>query len=110
MAQKSTARSFDRMASNGSHRAGVVETGAYEAVQGRIDELTAATVLRIECNDPARATVLLRLRADVASVREEGGELFVTLASRDPRAVTAYIAYVLFDSGFQLYRLQLDHA
>jgi ABC-2 type transport system ATP-binding protein len=86
----------------------IVDRGRVVA-QGRIDELTAGAVLRIECSDPARAAVLLRLRADVDSVREEGDELFVQLASCDPRAVTAYIAYVLFDSGFQLYRLQLDH-
>jgi ABC-2 type transport system ATP-binding protein len=86
----------------------IVDRGKVVA-HGRIDELTAGAVLRIECSDPARAAVLLRLRADVEGVREEGDELFVQLATAEPRAVTAYIAYVLFDAGFQLYRLQLDH-
>jgi ABC-2 type transport system ATP-binding protein len=86
----------------------IVDRGKVVA-QGPIDQLTAGAVLRIECSDPARAAVLLRLRADVQSLREEDGQLFLQLSASDPRAVTAYIAYVLFDAGFQLFRLQLDH-
>jgi ABC-2 type transport system ATP-binding protein len=86
----------------------IVDRGRVVA-QGRIDDLTAGAVLRIECSDAARAAVLLRMRADVEAVREDDGGLFVQLASAEPRAVTSYIAYVLMDAGFQLYRLQLDH-
>jgi len=81
-------------------------------LQGRIADLTAdaAAVLRLECSTPARAAVLLRMRTDVESVREEAGELLVHLASDDLRGSTAHIAHVLLDAGFELYRLQLDHA
>jgi ABC-2 type transport system ATP-binding protein len=81
-------------------------------LQGRIDDLSAdaAPILHLECSDPARAAVLLRLRAGVESVREDGDELVVQLESLDPKAETAHIAQVLLDAGFRLYRLQLDHA
>jgi ABC-2 type transport system ATP-binding protein len=80
-------------------------------VQGRIEELVsdAATTLRIECSDPARAAVLLRVRADVKDVHEADGELVLELADDDPRATTAQIAHVLLDAGFELYRLQPEH-
>src|SRR5262245_12425238 len=79
-------------------------------LQGEIADLAArsATVLRLECSDPARAAVLLRLRADVELVREEDEQLAVELSGDDPRAATAHIAHVLLDAGFELYRLQLD--
>jgi ABC-2 type transport system ATP-binding protein len=81
-------------------------------LQGRIDDLSAdaAPILHLECSDPARAALLLRLRAGVESVREDGDELVVQLESLDPKAETAHIAQVLLDAGFRLYRLQLDHA
>jgi ABC-2 type transport system ATP-binding protein len=80
-------------------------------LQGRIADFTAhaATILRLECSDPARAAVLLRLRADVERVREEDDQLVVQLLGDDPRAATAHIAHVLLDAGFELYRLQPDH-
>src|SRR5262249_2808439 len=80
-------------------------------VQGRIEELVsdAATMLRIDCSDPERAAVLLRVRADVQSVREADGELVLELADDDPRTTTAQIAHVLLDAGFELYRLQPEH-
>ena len=86
----------------------IVDRGTV-VLQGRIDDLveSSGAVLRIECSDPARAAALLRLRMDVASVRQEGSELVLHLAGADPRRTTAYIARVLFDDGFDLYRLQL---
>jgi ABC-2 type transport system ATP-binding protein len=77
----------------------IVDRGRVLA-QGPINELTAGPVLCIECSDPARAAVLLRMRADVETVREDDGGLFVQLASAEPRAVTSYVAYVLMDAGF----------
>ena len=81
-------------------------------LQGRVADLTAdgATRLRVECADPARAALLLRLRPDVDEVREEGDGLVVELATADARATTAQIARVLLDAGFDLYRLQLERA
>jgi len=80
-------------------------------LQGRLADLrdSADAVLRIDCSDPARAAVLLRLREDVAGVREEEGQLVLRLAADDARTETAAIAHVLLDAGFELYRLQLDH-
>jgi ABC-2 type transport system ATP-binding protein len=80
-------------------------------LQGRLADLRdgADAVLRIDCSDPARAAVLLRLRVDVAGVREEEGQLVLRLAADDARTETAAIAHVLLDAGFELYRLQLDH-
>ena len=79
-------------------------------LQGRVADLTAqtSTRLRLECTDHARAALLLRLRADVAEVREENGGLVVELAGDEPRATTTQIARVLLDAGFDLYRLQLE--
>ena len=81
-------------------------------LQGSVADLTAdgATRLRVECADPARAALLLRLRADVDDVREEGDRLVVKLATGDARTTTAQIARVLLDAGFDLYRLQLERA
>jgi ABC-2 type transport system ATP-binding protein len=80
-------------------------------LQGLIEDLTAdaAPTLRLECSDSARATVLLQLRPDVDSVREDDGALLLDLAPGDPRATTAHIARVLLDAGFELYRLQPEH-
>src|SRR5262245_47679368 len=80
-------------------------------LQGRLADLIAdtAATLRVECSDPVRAAILLRVRRDIESVRQESNELLIELSGDDPRAVTALIARVLLDSGFQLYRLQLDH-
>src|SRR5262249_48690255 len=80
-------------------------------LQGPIADLIAhtAATLRVECSDPARAAILLRVRRDVERVREEGNELLIELSGDDPRTVTAHVAQVLLDSGFQLDRLQLDH-
>ena len=81
-------------------------------LQGQIDELRAgaAATLRIECSDPARATMLLQLRTDVESVRTEDNMLVLQLAGDNPRTATAHVAHVLLDAGFDLYRLELDHA
>jgi ABC-2 type transport system ATP-binding protein len=81
-------------------------------LQGRVDELTAGTStrLRVECADHARAALLLRLRPDVAAVREENGTLLVELAGDNARESTAQIARVLLDAGFDLYRLQPERA
>ena len=80
-------------------------------VQGRIDDLVSdlATTLRVDCSDPARAAVLLRVRADVRSMEENEGELVLELADDDPRATAAKIAHLLLDAGFELYRLQPEH-
>ena len=77
----------------------------------RIEELTAEATptLRLECSDPARATVLLQLRSDVDNVREEDGALLLHLVPGDPRATAAHIARVLLDAGFELYRLHPEH-
>jgi ABC-2 type transport system ATP-binding protein len=81
-------------------------------LQGRVAELTAgtATRLRVECADPARAALLLRLRPDVDAVHEDNGGLLVELAGDDARTSTAEIARILLDAGFDLYRLQLQRA
>src|SRR5262249_60211075 len=80
-------------------------------LQGRLAELRdgAAAVLRLECSDPARAAVLLRLRADVVRVREEDGRLVLELATDDPRGETAAIAHVVLEAGVEIYRLQIVH-
>ena len=80
-------------------------------LQGRLDDLRngSTAVLRVDCSEPARAAVLLRLRADVARVREEEDQLVLELTAGDPRAESAAIAHVVLDAGFELYRLQLDH-
>jgi len=85
----------------------IVDRGTV-VLQGGIDELTdaAAATLRLECSDPNRAALLLRLRPDVDSVREEGGVLVLRLGAGDPRETAAEIARVLLDAGFELYRLQ----
>ena len=85
----------------------IVDRGTV-VLQGRIEELTADTppTLRLECTDPARAAVLLQLRADVDNVREEDDALVLRLAPGDLRATAAQIAHVLLDAGFELYRLQ----
>jgi ABC-2 type transport system ATP-binding protein len=78
-------------------------------LQSPVAELTidAGTTLRIECGDPARAAILLQLRADVEAVRDAGADgLLVRLVGDDPRRTTAEIARVLLDAGFDLYRLQ----
>jgi ABC-2 type transport system ATP-binding protein len=80
-------------------------------LQGRLADLRdgANAVLRVDCSDPARAAVLLRLRAGVVRVREDDGQLVLELAADDPRAETAAVAHVLLDAGFELFRLELDH-
>ena len=80
-------------------------------LQGRIDDLVADAVptLRVECSDAPRAALLLRLRADVTSVVEEGSELVLELAGDDPRTSTGQIAHVLLDAGLELYRLEPGH-
>jgi ABC-2 type transport system ATP-binding protein len=88
----------------------IVDRGTV-VLQGRIEELTAEATptLRLECSDPARATVLLQLRSDVDNVREEDGALLLHLVPGDPRATAAHIARVLLDAGFELYRLHPEH-
>jgi ABC-2 type transport system ATP-binding protein len=88
----------------------IVDRGTV-VLQGRIEELTAdaAPTLRLECSDPARAAVLLKLRRDVDNVREKDGALLLHLTPGDPRATTAHVARVLLDAGFDLYRLQPEH-
>ena len=88
----------------------IVDRGAV-VLQGRIEDLAAdaASTLRLECSDPARATVLLKLRPDVDNVREEDGALLLHLLPGDARATAAHIARVLLDAGFELYRLQPEH-
>jgi ABC transporter len=55
-------------------------------LHGRIDDLTAdaAATLQLECSDPARAAVMLRLSDDVENVRKADDALVVRLASDDP--------------------------
>ena len=81
-------------------------------LQGSVADLTAdtATRLRVECTDPSRAALLLRLRPDIEAVREEHGTLLVELVGDDARESTAQIARVLLDTGFDLYQLQLERA
>jgi ABC-2 type transport system ATP-binding protein len=78
--------------------------------QGHVADLTAQANprLHVECTDPARAALLLRLRLDVGSVSEEDGVLLVELSGNDPRTTTAQIARVLLDAGFDLHQLQLE--
>jgi ABC-2 type transport system ATP-binding protein len=80
-------------------------------LQGRIADLNAGApaTLRIECSDPGRAALLLRLRHNVESIREDEAGLRVLLGGDDPRAETSQIARVLLDAGFELHRLQFDH-
>jgi ABC-2 type transport system ATP-binding protein len=88
----------------------IVDRGTV-VLQGRVDELIAdsAAILRLECSDPSRAALLLRLRNDVARVHEDREALLVQLVGDDPRETTACIAHALMDAGFELYRLQLEH-
>jgi ABC-2 type transport system ATP-binding protein len=80
-------------------------------LEGRIGDLTAdaAATLRLECSEPARAAILLRLRVDVESVREADGVLFLRLGGDDPRRVVAQVARLVHDAGFDLYGLELEH-
>ena len=80
-------------------------------LQGPMAALSAGAtpLLTVECDDPARAAVLLRRRPDVAGLRQEEGELVLQLTGDDPRSATANIARVLLDAGFELYRLQPDN-
>jgi ABC-2 type transport system ATP-binding protein len=88
----------------------IVDRGTV-VLQGRVDELIAesAAILRLECSDPSRAAVLLRLRNDVARVDEDGEALVVQLVGGDAREATAHIARALFAAGFDLYRLEPEH-
>jgi ABC-2 type transport system ATP-binding protein len=89
----------------------IVDRGTV-VLQGSIAELTAgaASSLRVESNDPARAATLLRLRPDVASVQPDGDTLAVRLLpGADARVATSRIARALLDADLDLYRLQLDH-
>ena len=88
----------------------IVDRGTV-VLQGRVDELIAesAAILRLECSDPSRAAVLLRLRNDVARVDEEGEALVVQLVGGDPREATAHLVRVLLAAGFDLYRLEPEH-
>src|SRR5262249_55224465 len=78
--------------------------------QGRVVDLTAQATprLRVECADPSRAALLVRLRPDVESVDDDDGTLIVELAGDDARTTTTQIARVLLDAGFDLYQLQLE--
>jgi ABC-2 type transport system ATP-binding protein len=80
-------------------------------LQGRFADLAAdaAATLSIDCSDPRRAAMLLRLRDDVERVDDDGDGLLLRLASDDPRSTTAHVAHVLLDAGFELYRLQPGH-